>query len=87
MSTSENLEQAKLNTSTQTTDFAFPRIKDQKYKVIRYLCAQLAIKSAHRDHSTAANVVYALKNKTIIAPGWVLALEKETLCTSFLSSG
>ena len=77
VSTSENLEQAKLNTSIQTTDSAFPRIKDQKFKVTRYLCAQLVIKSAHHDLSTAVNAVYVSKNKTIIAPGWVLVLEKE----------
>ena len=87
MSTNANLEQAKLNTSIQTTDSDFPRIKDQKCKVTRYLFAQLVIKFAHHDLFTAANVVYALKNKTIIAPGWVLALEKEMLCTSFLSFG
>ena len=70
-------EQTKLNTSIQTTDSAFPRIKAQEYKVTLSLCAQLAIKSAHHDLSTAANVVYVSKNKTIIAHGWVLVLEKE----------
>ena len=55
----ESSDQAKLNTSGQTTGSDSQQIKARRLKVTRYPYARPVIKSDHQDHSTAAPVVYA----------------------------
>ena len=55
----ESSDQAKLNTSGQTTGSDSQQIKARRLKVTRYLYAQPAIKLDHQDHFTAVPVEYA----------------------------
>ena len=55
----ESSDQAKLNTSGQTTGSDSQQIKARRSKVTRYLYAQPAIKLDHQDHFTAVPVEYA----------------------------